>query len=77
MNATTNIEVKKVLNWCSTYDESFPTFVFLLFCQCEAVGRVADIIQIPAFLCRQVKSQYFSHLEPCPSMMWNFDDLSL
>ncbi|VAH26219.1 unnamed protein product [Triticum turgidum subsp. durum] len=22
-------------------------------CQCEAVGRVADIIQIPAFLCRQ------------------------
>lgn len=24
--------------------------------QCEAVGRVADIIQIPAFLCRQVKS---------------------
>lgn len=23
--------------------------------QCEAVGRVADIIQIPAFLCRQVQ----------------------
>lgn len=22
--------------------------------QCEAVGRVADVIQIPAFLCRQV-----------------------
>ena len=24
--------------------------------QCEAVGQVADIIQIPAFLCRQVSS---------------------
>lgn len=60
MNAATNIKGKKAWNWCSTYDESFPTFVFLLFCQCEAVGRVADIIQIPAFLCRQVKSIFFS-----------------
>ncbi|KAG8093420.1 hypothetical protein GUJ93_ZPchr0012g21419 [Zizania palustris] len=25
--------------------------------QCEAVGRVADIIQIPAFLCRQVQDK--------------------
>ena len=54
MNATTNIEVKKVLNWCSTYDELFPTFFSSYFAQCEAGGRVADIIQIPAFLCHQV-----------------------
>lgn len=30
------------------------TFFNTCFSQCEAVGRVADIIQIPAFLCRQV-----------------------
>lgn len=28
--------------------------LILNYYQCEAVGRVADIIQIPAFLCRQV-----------------------
>jgi 3-deoxy-D-manno-octulosonic acid (KDO) 8-phosphate synthase len=30
--------------------------------QCEAVGRVADIIQIPAFLCRQVQRWYVHFL---------------
>jgi 3-deoxy-D-manno-octulosonic acid (KDO) 8-phosphate synthase len=30
--------------------------LMLNYNQCEAVGRVADIIQIPAFLCRQVPS---------------------
>lgn len=33
-----------------------PNFYYLVSLQCEAVGRVADIIQIPAFLCRQVRS---------------------
>uniref|UniRef100_A0A2N9I602 3-deoxy-8-phosphooctulonate synthase n=1 Tax=Fagus sylvatica TaxID=28930 RepID=A0A2N9I602_FAGSY len=49
MNAATNVKGKEVWNWWSTNDEPFPTF----FSQCEAVGKVADIIQIPAFLCRQ------------------------
>jgi hypothetical protein len=56
MNAATNVKGKEVWNWWSTNDEPFPTF----FSQCEAVGKVADIIQIPAFLCRQVKSRCFS-----------------
>ena len=38
-------------------------FFFPFQAQCEAVGKVADIIQIPAFLCRQVQFEQRNFLQ--------------